>query len=314
MTKNTRKPISVGRGKRITTRSRAPREVLRLVIPKGSLEQATVDLFRRAGWNITISPRSYFPSVDDDEIMMARLRAQEISRYVEAGAFDAGLTGKDWILENESDVKVIDDLVYSKVSQAPARWVLAVDAESNYQAPEDLVGKRVATELVGVTKRFFADRGVPVEVEFSWGSTEAKVNEGVVDAIVDVTETGSTLRANGLRIIHTLLTTNTQFIANRAAYADPFKREKIDQIHLLLQAALEARKMVGLKMNVPKELVDKVVALLPSLNAPTVAGLYKSEWFAVESVVSEEVVRSLIPKLLKAGATGIIEYALNKVV
>ncbi len=289
------------------------KESLKLVIPKGSLEQATVDLFRRAGWNITISPRSYFPTVDDDEIIMARLRAQEISRYVEKGTFDAGLTGKDWILENESDVKVIDDLVYSKVSQNPARWVLAVDAESDFHTPEDLDGKRIATELVGVTRKFFRERGIAVEVEFSWGSTEAKVNEGVVDAIVDVTETGSTLRANGLRIIHTLLTTNTQFIANRQAYENPFKRDKIDQIHLLLQAALEARKMVGLKMNVPKEHVEEIVGLLPSLNAPTVAGLYKSEWFSVESVVSEEVVRSLIPKLLKAGATGIIEYGLNKV-
>jgi ATP phosphoribosyltransferase len=289
------------------------KEALKLVIPKGSLEQATIDLFRRAGWNINVSPRSYFPTVDDDEIIMARLRAQEISRYVEAGTFDAGLTGKDWILENESDVKVIDDLVYSKVSQNPARWVLAVDAESDYHAPEDLAGKRIATELVRFTRKFFGERGIQVEVEFSWGSTEAKVNEGVVDAIVDVTETGSTLKANGLRIIHNLLTTNTQFIANRQAFEDPFKREKIEQIHLLLQAALEARKMVGLKMNVPKDHLDHVVGLLPSLNAPTVAGLYKSEWFSVESVVSEEVVRSLIPKLLKAGATGIVEYSLNKV-
>lgn len=288
-------------------------EPLKLVIPKGSLEQATIDLFRRAGWNITVSPRSYFPSVDDDELIMARLRAQEISRYVEAGTFDAGLTGKDWILENESDVKVIDDLVYSKVSQNPARWVLAVDAESSYQTPEDLNGKRIATELVKFTKRFFAERSITVEVEFSWGSTEAKVNEGVVDAIVDVTETGSTLKANGLRIIHNLLTTNTQFIANRQSYDNPSKREKIDQIHLLLQSALEARKMVGLKMNVPQDKVDAIVGLLPSLNAPTVAGLYKTEWFSVESVVSEEVVRSLIPRLLKAGATGIIEYPLNKV-
>jgi ATP phosphoribosyltransferase len=287
---------------------------LKLVIPKGSLEQATVDLFRRAGWNITVSPRSYFPTVDDDEIILARLRAQEISRYIEAGTFDAGLTGKDWVLENQSDVLVIDDLIYSKVSHSPARWVLAVDAESPYATAEDLDGKRIATELVRFTRQFFAERGIKVEVEFSWGSTEAKVREGVVDAIVDVTETGNTLRANGLRIIQTLLTTNTQFIVNRKAYEDPFKREKIDQIHLLLQAALEARKMVGLKMNVPKQDLDAVVSLLPSLNAPTVAGLYKSDWFAVESVVSEEVVRSLIPKLLKAGATGIIEYSLNKVV
>jgi len=287
---------------------------LKLVIPKGSLEQATIDLFGRAGWTVRVSPRSYFPAVDDEEITMARLRAQEISRYVEAGTFDAGLTGKDWVLENGSDVKVIDDLVYSKVSQNPARWVLAVDGESGYQVPEDLEGKRIATELTNYTRKYFADRGVNVEVEFSWGSTEAKVKEGVADAIVDVTETGSTLRANGLRIIDYLLTTNTQFIANRRAYEDPFKKEKIDQVVLLLQAALEARKMVGLKMNVPHDKLDAVVGILPSLNAPTVAGLYKSDWFSVESVISEEAVRSLVPKLLKAGATGIIEYPLNKVI
>ncbi len=290
------------------------KEPLKLVIPKGSLEQATVDLFGRAGWNIRISPRSYFPSVDDDELMLARLRAQEISRYVESGTFDAGLTGRDWILENESNVKVIDDLVYSKASRNPARWVLAVDGESNYHAPEDLAGCRIATELVGFTKKFFAERAIEVDVEFSWGSTEAKVREGVVDAIVDVTETGNTLRANGLRIIHSLLTTNTQLIANHEAYADPFKREKIEQIHLLLQAALEARKMVGLKMNVSERNLDAVVRLLPSLDAPTVSGLYKSDSFAVESVISEDVVRSLIPKLLKAGARGIIEFDLNKVI
>ena len=289
------------------------KDTLKLIIPKGSLEQATVDLFRRAGWNISISPRSYFPSIDDDEIVLARLRAQEVSRYVESGTFDAGLTGKDWVLENDSDVVVIDDLVYSKVSPTPARWVLAVDAESDYRKPEDLEGKRIATELVRFTRNFFAERKTNVEVEFSWGSTEAKVKEGVVDAIVDVTETGSTLRANGLRIIHTLLTSNTQLIANRQAYKDPFKKDKILQIHLLLQAALEAAKMVGLKMNVPKEKLEKVIKLLPSLNAPTVSGLYKSEWFAVEVVVSEQIVRSLIPRLLKAGATGIIEYGLNKV-
>jgi ATP phosphoribosyltransferase len=290
------------------------KDSLKLLIPKGSLEQATVDLFHRAGWRIAVSSRSYFPAVDDEELVVARLRAQEISRYVESGSFDAGLTGKDWILENNSDVQVVDDLVYSKVSQNPARWVLAVDGDSPYRKPEDLHGKRIATELICVTRKFFAERQINVDVEFSWGSTEAKVKEGMVDAIVDVTETGSTLRANGLKIIHTLLTSNTQFIANREAYENPVKREKIDQIHLLLQAALEARKMVGLKMNCPKEKLDEVVGLLPSLNAPTVAGLYKSEWFSVESCVSEEVVRSLIPKLLKAGATGIIEYSLNKVV
>lgn len=292
----------------------ANERTLKLVIPKGSLEQATIELFHGAGWNIAVDPRSYFPSVDDPEITMARLRAQEISRYVEAGTFDVGLTGKDWILENDSDVVVIDDLIYSKVSRSPARWVLAVDADSRYRVPEDLQGKRIATELVRYTRQFFAERSIDVEVEFSWGSTEAKVTEGVVDAIVDVTETGATLRANGLRIIHTLLTTNAQVIANREAYADPFKREKIDQIVLLLRAALEARKMVGLKMNVPGDKLDGLVAILPSLNAPTISGLYKSDWFAVESVVSEEVVRSLIPRLLKEGATGIIEYPLNKIV
>jgi ATP phosphoribosyltransferase len=289
------------------------KEPLRLVIPKGSLEQATVELFRRAGWNINISPRSYFPTVDDDDLVLARLRAQEISRYVESGTFDAGLTGKDWVLENGSDVVVVDDLVYSKISRAHARWVLAVDAKSPYQVPEDLEGKRIATELVQFTRKFFAERGINVAVEFSWGSTEAKVAEGVVDAIVDVTETGNTLRANGLRIIHTLLTTNTQFIANRASYENPVKREKIWQLHLLLRGALEAAKMVGLKMNVPKDKLEEVMAILPSLNAPTIAGLYKSDWCAVEVVVSEQIVRSLIPQLLKAGATGIIEYGLNKI-
>ncbi len=289
-------------------------EQLKFVMPKGSLEQATVDLFRRAGWNITIYPRSYFPSVDDDEILMARLRAQEISRYIESGTFDAGLTGKDWILENGSDVAVIEDLIYSKVSQNPARWVLAVDGESPFHKPEDLDGKRISTELVNYTQKYFRGLGINVDVEFSWGSTEAKVKEGVADAIVDVTETGSTLKANGLRILTTLLTTNTQLIANHDALKNPFKKEKIEQIHLLLQAALEARKMVGLKMNVPEDKLDTIVGLLPSLNAPTVSPLYKSDWFAVESVISEEVVRSLIPKLMKAGATGIIEYGLNKVV
>ena len=215
--------------------------ILKIGLPKGSLQDSTFRFLAKAGFTFSINSRSYFPSVDDDEIAMYRLRAQEISRYVEDGTFDCGLTGKDWILENDSNVKVIEDLVYSKVSQHPARWVLAVDAESPYEEPEDLQGKRIATELTRFTKSYFSERGISVDVEFSWGSTEAKVKEGVVDAIVDVTETGSTLRANGLRIIHTLLSTNTQFIANRQSYEDPFKREKIVQIVLLLQAALEAR-------------------------------------------------------------------------
>jgi len=288
--------------------------ILKLGIPKGSLQNATVELFRRSGWKIDVNGRSYFPEINDDNIECALCRAQEMSRYVENGTMDAGLTGKDWIAENGSNVHVVADLVYSKVSARPARWVLAVPFDSPARKPEDLAGKKIATELVAFTKNYFAERGVPVIVEFSWGATEAKVVSGLADAIVEVTETGSTIKAHGLRIIHELMQTNTQLIANHESWGNPEKREKIEQIALLLQGALLGEKLVGLKMNVPDTCLEKVVAMLPSLNAPTIASLYKSTWYSVETVVNTHVVRELIPVLMKNGAEGIIEYPLNKVI
>jgi ATP phosphoribosyltransferase len=290
------------------------KEKLKLGIPKGSLQSATIELFKRSGWRINVNGRSYFPEINDDSIECAICRAQEMSRYVENGTLDAGLTGKDWIAENKSDVCVVEDLVYSKVSSRPARWVLAVPYDSPVQSLEDLRGKKIATEMVGFTERYFAERNIYVEVEFSWGATEAKVVSGLADAIVEVTETESTIRAHGLRIIHELMKTNTQLIANHNAWKIPFKREKIEQIALLLKGALLGEKLVGLKMNVPEKCLETVVSLLPSLNAPTVASLYQTDWFSVETVVGTHVVRDLIPKLLKSGAEGIIEYPLNKVV
>ena len=287
---------------------------LKLGIPKGSLQNATIALFKRSGWTINVNGRSYFPEIDDNKIECAICRAQEMSRYVESGTLDAGLTGKDWIAENESDVHVVADLIYSKVSSRPARWVLAVPYDSTARKPEDLEGKKIATELVGFTKRYFEERGVNVKVEFSWGATEAKVVSGLADAIVEVTETESTIRAHGLRIIHDLMLTNTQLIVNHEAWKDVEKRDKIEQIALLLKGSLLGEKLVGLKMNVPEKCLEKIVPLLPSLNAPTVSPLYQSDWFSVESVISTEIVRDLIPKLLKNGAEGIIEYPLNKVV
>ncbi len=287
--------------------------VLKLGIPKGSLEDATVDLFRRAGWRIRRSSRNYFPTVDDPDLKLSLVRAQEMSRYVADGVLDAGLTGLDWILENGSDVVKVCDLVYSKASTNPARWVLVVPGDSPVQRPEDLAGKTIATELVAFTRRYFAERGVTVEVEFSWGATEAKVVEGLCDAIVEVTETGSTIRAHGLRIVETLLETNTQLIANHDAWENPPRREKIEQLARLLQGALRAEGMVGLKMNVPGDRVEDVIDQLPSLQAPTVAHLYNSDWLSVEAVVEERVVREIIPRLLRVGATGVIEYSLNKI-
>ena len=283
-------------------------------IPKGSLEAATIDLFRKSGWKITTGERSYFPSVDDDSLRCILARPQEMSRYVEDGTLDAGVTGKDWTLENQSDVHVVADFIYSKASMRPTRWVLVVAGDSPIRAIEDLQGKRIATEMVNFTKRYFAERKIDVEVEFSWGATEAKASEGLVDAIVEVTETGSTLRAHGLKIIHELCQSNPQLIANRAAWADPWKREKIEQISLLLNGAMQAEAKVGLKMNVPKEKVGAVIEMLPSITAPTVSQLYGTEWVAVESVIAEKVVRELIPRLIKTGAVGIIEYPLNKVI
>jgi len=287
---------------------------LKFGIPKGSLQKATINLFEKSGWKININGRSYFPDINDEEIECAICRAQEMSRYVESGTLDAGLTGRDWIEENESDVVTVDNLVYSKVSQKPARWVLAVPAGSTIERLEDLRGKKIATELVNFTKRFFREKNVDVKVEFSWGATEAKVVSGLADAIVEVTETGSTIRAHGLKIIYDLMQTNTQLIANRDAYRDEWKKAKIGQIILLLKGALRAENMVALKMNLSQEKVEDVIGILPSLNAPTVASLYNSEWVSVETVVDARVVRDLIPKLIDAGAQGIIEYSLNKVI
>ncbi|BBO90464.1 ATP phosphoribosyltransferase [Desulfosarcina ovata] len=287
---------------------------LKLGIPKGSLQNATFALFKRSGWTINVNDRSYFPEINDESIECAICRAQEMSRYVENGTLDAGLTGKDWIAENDSDVHVAEDLIYSKVSARPARWVLAVPYDSPIKTLEDLEGKKIATELVQFTKRYFESRNISVKVAFSWGATEAKVVSGLADAIVEVTETGSTIKAHGLRIIHELMQTNTQLIVNRSAWEDPQKREKVEQIALLLKGALLGEKLVGIKMNVPQEKLAQVVDLLPSLNAPTVASLYQSDWFSVETVVGTNVVRDLIPELLKQGAEGIIEYPLNKVI
>ena len=287
---------------------------LKLGIPKGSLQDATIALFRRSGWQINVNGRSYFPEINDPSIDCAICRAQEMSRYVESGTLDAGLTGKDWIAENESDIHVVCDLVYSKVSARPARWVLAVPYDSDIKTLEDLKGRKIATELVAFTRRYFQERGIDVAIEFSWGATEAKVVSKLADAVVEVTETESTIKAHGLRIIHELMQTNTQLIVNHTAWQDPPKKAKIEQIALLLKGALKGDKMVGLKMNVPEGRLDAIVATLPSLNAPTVAPLYHSDWFSVEIVVETGVVRDLIPKLLDAGAEGIIEYPLNKVV
>ncbi|MFP4036087.1 MAG: ATP phosphoribosyltransferase [Desulfobacteraceae bacterium] len=287
---------------------------LKMGIPKGSLQKATVHLFEKSGWRISVNGRSYFPDINDETIECSICRAQEMSRYVENGTLDAGLTGKDWIEENESDVVVVDDLIYSKTSQKPARWVLAVPRDSQINALEDLRGKKIATELVNYTKRYFRERGIDVHVEFSWGATEAKVVSGLADAVVEVTETGSTIRAHGLKIIHEFMQSNTQFIANREAHKDPWKRDKMEQIILLLKGALKAENMVGLKMNVPESKLKAVVQILPSLTAPTIAHLYNREWLSVETVVESRKVRDLIPELLKAGAEGIIEYPLNKVI
>ena len=287
---------------------------LKFGIPKGSLQQATVNLFEKSGWKININGRSYFPDINDDTIECNICRAQEMARYVENGALDSGLTGKDWIEENESDVLVVGDLVYSKRSQKPARWVLAVPSDSNLKRLEDLQGKKIATELVNYTRRYFKERNIEVEIEFSWGATEAKVVSGLVDAIVEVTETESTIRAHGLKIIHEFMESNTQLIANRESYKDPWKKEKIEQIALLLKGALRAENLVGLKMNVPEKKIETVINILPSLNAPTVAGLYNSNWVSVETIVDVKTVRDLIPRLRQAGAEGIIEYPLNKVI
>ena len=286
---------------------------LKLGIPKGSLEKATMELLAKSGWRINVHHRSYFPDIDDQEISCSICRAQEMSRYVENGTLDVGITGLDWILENESDVVTVTDLIYSKVSRKPAKWVLAVPADSPCKTARDLEGKKIATELVNFTRRYFSDQGVNVQVEFSWGATEAKVVSGLADAIVEVTETGTTIHAHGLVIIEELMESNPKLIANPSAWEDPWKRKKIEQISVLMQGALRADRLVGLKMNCPKDKVQDVVALLPSLNAPTVSPLYDVDWCSVETVINEGHVRELVPQLQEAGAQGIIEYALNKV-
>jgi ATP phosphoribosyltransferase len=289
-------------------------KVLKLGIPKGSLENSTIDLFKKAGWRITSDARSYFPDIDDPEITCKLVRAQEMSRYVEDGTLDLGLTGIDWILENASNVVVVQDLIYSKVSTQKARWVLVVREDSPYKSIEDMEGKKISTELVNFTKKYFAERDINIHVEFSWGATEAKVVEGLVDAVVEVTETGSTIKANKLRIVHELMKTNTQLIANRTSWKNPWKRKKIEQISTMLTGSLQAMGKVGLKLNVAKENLDKVMSLLPSLKAPTISSLSSNKWFAIESIVDAKIIRNLIPMLLEAGAQGIIEYPLNKVI
>ncbi len=286
---------------------------LKLGIPKGSLQDATIALFAQAGWNIYASGRSYFPSINDAEIECMLVRAQEMARYVEHGALDAGLTGNDWVLENESDVERVTSLTYSKQSRVPVKWVLAVPEDSPYNRPEDLAGKVIATELVEYTKRYFAGKNIPVKVEFSWGATEVKPPM-LADAIVEVTETGSSLRANRLRIIETLMESETQLIANKSAWSDAWKREKIETLSLMLKGAMAAQTQVGLMLNVPKAALDEVLGVLPALNSPTVNHLRDENWMAVNTILDQSVVRDVIPKLKAAGGTGIVEYPLSKVV
>jgi ATP phosphoribosyltransferase len=286
---------------------------LRLGIPKGSLQDATIALFERAGWHIFANGRSYFPAIDDAEIECMLIRAQEMARYVDKGVLDAGLTGIDWVVESGRDVKSVTSLTYAKQSRTKVRWVLAVPEDSNYQRAEDLANTTIATELVEVTKRYFAAKNVPVKVEFSWGATEVKPPT-LADAIVEVTETGSSLRANRLRIIETLMESETQFIANKAAWAVGWKRQKIDQLALMLNGAIAAQGQVGLMLNVQKSNLEKVLAVLPALNSPTISALSTPEWVAVNTILDESVVRDVLPKLKLAGGSGIVEYPLNKVV
>jgi ATP phosphoribosyltransferase len=290
-------------------------KVLKLGLPKGSLQESTFRMFKKAGFNVFLSSeRSYFPSINDPQIEPVLLRAQEMSRYVEDAALDCGITGNDWILENNSDVVRITDLMYAKQGLNKVRWVLAIPQNSNIKSIKNLKGKRVATELVNVTKEYFRKNKVDIEVEFSWGATEVKVNSGLVDAVVELTETGRSLKANKLEIIATICESTTQFIANKAAYKDPWKKNKMEQIALLLKGAIAAEDKVGLKMNVRKTNVKKVIRLLPALKKPTISELSEAGWVAIETIIDEYLVRTLIPALKKAGAEGIIEYPLNKVI
>lgn len=287
---------------------------LKLGLPKGSLQDATVKVFERAGFNVIVSSRSYFPKIDDEEIDSVLLRAQEMSRYVEDGVLDCGITGADWVLENGSDVTSVAELVYAKQSANKVRWVLAVPEDSSIKTVKDLQGKRIATELVQVTKNYLKENKVTADVEFSWGATEAKVATGLVDAVVELTETGSSLKANKLRIVTTLCESTTQFIANKKALQDPWKKMKMEQMVLLLKGAIDAVGMVGLKMNVQEKDLDAILKLLTSLKNPTISHLSQKSWLAVETVIDEKTVRTLIPQLKSAGAQGIIEYPLNKLI
>ncbi|MEX0776406.1 MAG: ATP phosphoribosyltransferase [Phycisphaeraceae bacterium] len=286
---------------------------LRIGIPKGSLQNSTVDLFIRAGYDLQVTDRSYFPTIDDATFQPIMFRSQEMSRYVEDGVVDVGICGHDWVIENGSDVHEVCELQYSKATRNPARWVLAVPDESRVHKPEDLVGGIIATELVGTTRRYFQTRGIAVKkVEFSWGATEVKAR--LIDAIVDITETGSSLKANKLRVIDTILTSTTRMIANRLAWADEARRRKIEDLALLLRGAIAAREKVGLKMNVPRAKLEEILAVLPAEKSPTVNPLADPQWVAIEVIVEDRVERELVPRLVRAGATGIISYALNKVV
>jgi ATP phosphoribosyltransferase len=286
---------------------------LKLGVPKGSLENATIDLFRRAGFNITTSTRSYFPSIDDPEIECMLIRAQEMARYVEDGVLDAGLTGRDWVLESEAVVETIADLIYAKQSFGKVRWVLAVPESSAFHSVADLQGKTIATELVGATKRYLAGHGVTAKVEFSWGATEVKPPV-LADAIVEVTETGSSLRANKLRIIETVLESNTQLIANTTSWRDPWKRRKLEDIRMLLDGAINALGKVGLMLNVHKDRLSAILGILPALKKPTISHLSDEDWLAVHTILEETTVRNIIPRLKEAGGQGIVEYPLNKIV
>ncbi len=287
-------------------------KVLKLGIPKGSLQKATFDLFERAGFNISGYERSYFPRIDDPQIQLIMLRAQEMSRYIEDGVLDAGFTGHDWIMENNSDVHEVCELLYSKATSKPTKWVLAVPNESDINKPEDLEGGIIATELVGATKKYFADKGINAKVEFSWGATEVKAR--LVSGIVELTETGSSLKANNLKVLDTLLTSTTRFISNKAAWADDFKHRKIENIAILLNAAIDAKTLVGMKMNVKKGDLDTILKILPAEKSPTISNLVDSEYIAVEIIVDEKIDREIIPELKRAGASGIITYPLNKVI
>jgi ATP phosphoribosyltransferase len=287
--------------------------VLKLGIPAGSLQEATFELFRKSGYNISVQPRSYVPTIDDDEIECLLIRAQEMARYVANGALDAGLTGHDWIVETNSDVKEVAELRFSKVSRRPVRWVLCVPEDSPIQTVQDLQSKHIATEGVGLTTQFLAKHGVTAHVEFSWGATEVKAPK-LADAIVEVTETGSSLKANKLRIVAEILQSTTRFIANHESYKDDWKRQKIDDMVLMLRATMAAEGKVGLMMNVPKAKLDEVIAILPALQNPTISSLSDNQWFAVSTIIDESVVRKLIPQLKSSGASGIVEYPISKII